>query len=93
MTFRLALVMLVALTSCSAAEPPQNSRNSYDVLLHLSSLPEQRAALATVLATPREYVPRMRQTLQTYAEQLKKDRVAANRGVYVAALVRDPSFG
>jgi hypothetical protein len=89
---RLALMVIAALTSCSAAAAAQNPRNSYDVLLHSSSLSEQRAALATVLATPSEYVPRIRQTLQTYAKQLGKNRMAANRGVYVAALVRDPLF-
>ena len=84
--------MLATLTSCRSAQAAQSPRISYDVLLHSSSLSEQRAALGTVLATPREYVPLIRRTLQTYARQVRKDRVAANRAVYVAALVRDPSF-
>jgi hypothetical protein len=92
MTFRRALVVLAALTSFRAAQAAQNPRNSYDVLLHSSSLSEQRAALGMILATPREYVPRIRRTLQTYARQVEKDRVTANRAVYVAALCRDPSF-
>jgi len=92
MTFRIALMVIVVLASRGAAQVVQNPHNIYDVLLHSSSLCEQRAALATVLATPCEYVPRIRQTLQTYPKQLEKDRVAANRAVYVAALVRDASF-
>jgi hypothetical protein len=92
MTFRIALMVFVALASRGTAQAAQSPRNLYDVLLHSSSLSEQRVALATVLATPREYVARIRQTLQTYAKQLKKDPVAANRAVYVAALVRDASF-
>jgi hypothetical protein len=85
-------MVIVVLVSRGAAQVTQNPHDIYDILLHSSSLSEQRVALATVLATPREYVPRIRQTLQTYAKQLEKDRVAANRAVYVAALVRDASF-
>jgi hypothetical protein len=65
MTFRIVLMVIVVLVSRGAAQVVQNPHDIYDVLLHSSSLSEQRVALATVLATPHEYVPRIRQTLQT----------------------------
>jgi len=92
MTFRIPAMVIVVLASRGAALAAQDPRSILDVLLHSSSVSEQRGALVTVLATPREYVPRIRQALQTYAKQLEKDPVAANRAVYVAALVRDASF-
>jgi hypothetical protein len=59
MTGRLGLMALVAITYCGAAEPAQSTRNSYDVLLRSSLLSQQRVALATVLAMPGKYAPRI----------------------------------
>jgi hypothetical protein len=52
--FRLGALIFVAITYCGAAQTARNAPNSYDLLLH-SSLSQQRAALATVLATPDQY--------------------------------------
>jgi hypothetical protein len=66
--------------------------DSYDVVLHSASVEEQRTALTAVLRSPQLYVPRIRRSLQNYPGSLRTDRTAANRAVYVGALVRDPSF-
>lgn len=86
------LPILVGLTSFSVAALGAQPRNSFDILLHSSSLSEQRAALTTILATPERYLAQIRRGLQTYPRTLEKDPVAANRTVYVAASIRDRSF-
>jgi len=75
-----------------AQEPESKQADSYDVLLHSRSLEDQHAALTTILQDQQKYVPRIQQTLRSYPRLLRTDRVAANRAVYLAALVRDPSF-
>ena len=64
----------------------------YDVLLHSRILADQREALTAILNDPEKYVPRIQQSLRKYPRLLRTDRLAANRAVYLAALVRDPSF-
>lgn len=66
--------------------------DSYDVLLHSRSLDDQRTALSAIMQDPQKYVPRIQQSLRNYPRLLRTDRVAANRAVYLSALVRDPSF-
>jgi len=72
----------------ATAEPP----DSYAVLLHSNSVASQRTALEAVLHDPQNYVPRIKQSLRDYPRLLRSDRIAANRAVYLSALVRHPSF-
>ena len=80
-----AVLAMAGSGQCAAAD-------NYDVLLRSFSLVEQRAALAAILRTPQDYLPRIQQSLRDYPRLLRADYAAANRAVYVAALVRDPSF-
>jgi hypothetical protein len=73
-------------------EPDAKQVDSYYVLLHSRSLAVQRKALTVVLNDPKRYIPRVQQSLRDYPRLLQTDTVAANRAVYVSALVRDPSF-
>ena len=89
------LLLFVSLTASAlayhqqaTAEPP----DSYDILLHSNSVASQRTALKAVLHDPQNYVPRIQQSLRDYPRLLRSDRLAANRAVYLSALVRDPSF-
>lgn len=66
--------------------------DSYDVVLHSRSLADQRKALSVILNDPQSYISRMRQSLRDYPRLLRTDHVAANRAMYLSALVRDPSF-
>jgi len=66
--------------------------DSYDLLLHSQSLPEQRAALNQILLDPKQYVQRIQQSLREYPGLLRTNPIAAKRAVYLSALVRDPSF-
>lgn len=75
-----------------AQEPQPKQADAYDVLLHSRTLADERIALAAVMQDRQKYVPRIRQSLRDYPRLLRTDRVAANRAVYVSALVRDPSF-
>jgi hypothetical protein len=86
--------ILISLLSGAAAfaDGPATARDSYDVLLHSQSVADQRKALRAILADPRRYVPRIQQSLRDYPKLLKTDPTAANRAVYVSAVVRDPSF-
>ena len=89
------LLLLVTLTASALAyaqEPTARPTDSYDVLLNSKSIGNQRTALEAVLHDPQKYVPRIQQSLRDYPRLLRSDRVAANRAVYLAALVRDPSF-
>ncbi len=90
--WRLLFVTLMASTLAYAQQPSATSNDNYRVLLHSRSLEKQRTALRAVLQDPVEYVPRIRESLRDYPRLLRTDRVAANRAVYVSALVRDPSF-
>lgn len=82
----------LTLTVLGTVQSRSRQRDSYDVLLHSRSLADQRAALTVILQNPQVYVPRIQQSLRDYPSLLRTDRIAANRAVYVAALVRDPSF-
>ena len=73
-------------------EPDAKQVDSYYVLLHSRSLAVQRKALTVVLNDPKRYIPRIQQSLRDYPRLLQTDTVAANRAVYVSALIRDPSF-
>ena len=66
--------------------------DDYDVVLRSASLAEQRSALTALLRNPADYISRIQQDLRNYPKLLKSGSTAANRAVYVAALVRDPSF-
>lgn len=81
-----ALLLACSVTIVAAADDP------YDVLLHSTSLEAQRTAVASIVARPRAYKARIQRTLRNYARLLDTDRVAANRAVYLAALIRDRSF-
>lgn len=68
------------------------STQNYTVLLHSRSLENQRAALKMVIADPGQYSLLIQQSLRQYPQLLRTDPVAANRAVYISALVRDQSF-
>lgn len=89
------LLLLVTLTASAfafAQKPTAKPTDSYDVLLHSKTLVEQSKALEVVLHDPQKYVPRIQPSLRDYPRLLRSDRLAANRAVYLSALVRDPSF-
>lgn len=88
----LLLVMLTTSALAYAQQPTEEPPDSYDVLLHSNSVASQRTALEAVLHDPQSYVPRIQQSLRDYPRLLRSDRRAANRAVYLAALMRDPSF-
>lgn len=75
-----------------AQESEPKQADSYDVLLHSRSLADQRTSLTAVLSDPQKYLPRIQQNLRDYPRLLRTDPVAANRAVYISALVGDPSF-
>lgn len=81
---------VVIVVGCARSRSTET--DSYDVLLHSRSPAEQRAALTTILCNPKEYVPRIQQSLRDYPKTVRTDWTAANRAVHVAALVRDSSF-
>jgi hypothetical protein len=85
-----AMLVLPILGYAQEQEPKQT--DSYDVLLRSRSLEDQRAAVLAIMQDPQKYVPRVQQSLRNYPRLLRTDRVAANRAVYISALVRDPSF-
>jgi hypothetical protein len=88
----LLLVMLTASALARAQQATAEPPDSYDVFLHSNSVASQRTALEAVLNEPQNYVPRIQQSLREYPRLLRSDRRAANRAVYLSALVRDPSF-
>lgn len=91
---RVALVIVVLMPCffvyAQQAQPKQH--DSYEVLLHSRSLRDQRTAIGAVLRDPQKYIPRIQQSLKDYPRLLRTDRLAANRAVYISALVRDASF-
>jgi len=93
-SFQAALLSLALTLSffgfAQQSDPKQ--ADSYDILLHSRSIADQRAALAAVMLDSQKYVTRIQQSLRDYPTLLRTDRVAANRALYVSALVRDPSF-
>jgi hypothetical protein len=82
----------LVLAICGSARAQARRLDNYDVVLHSASVEDQRTALTEVLRNPQVYVLRIRQSLQNYPGLLRTDKAAANRAVYVGALVRDPSF-
>ena len=76
----------------NAQEAESKQTDPYDVLLHSRVLTDQRTALAAIMREPQRFVPRIQRSLRDYPHLLRTDRSAANRAVYVSALVRDPSF-
>lgn len=89
---RILLVAFLALAALGSPQIGSKQRDSYDVLLHSRSLEEQRTALTEILRDPDAYLSRIQESLRDYPKTLRNDRTAANRAVYVAVLVRDPSF-
>jgi hypothetical protein len=88
-----ALIIALILSFLAyAQEPDAKQVDNYYVLLHSRSLADQRKALTAVINDPQRYVPRIQQSLRDYPRLLQTDPVAANRAIYVSALVRDPSF-
>jgi hypothetical protein len=89
-----ALVLsLFALPACAAAQSTTTvSRDEYGVLLHSRSLAEQREALHAIVADPQKYVSRIQHDLRDYPHLLSTNPRAAERVVYLSALLRDPSF-
>jgi hypothetical protein len=83
---------LAVLAFDAGAQPGAGANDPYGVMLRSASLAAQRTALAAILLAPPDYVPRIRQSLRDYPKQLQSDYQGATRAVYVAALVRDPSF-
>jgi hypothetical protein len=90
--WRFLLVTLAASTLAYAQQPAAKPTDSYDVLLRSNSIANQRTALEAILQSPEKYIPRIQQSLREYPRLLRSNRVAANRAVYLSALVRDPSF-
>jgi hypothetical protein len=88
LAFLVFLLPVAQLANVRAADAGDN----YDIALHSRSLEEQREALKAILADPEKYVPRIQQSLRDYPKLLRNDRRAADRAVYISALVRDPSF-
>jgi hypothetical protein len=89
------LFLLVTLTASALAYAQQQipgPPDSYDVLLHSKSIAHQRTALEAVLHSPEKYIPRIQQSLRGYPRLLRTDPAAANRAVYISALLRDPTF-
>jgi hypothetical protein len=84
-------MLMVALLGF-AQEPGAKQTDSYDLVLRSRSLVDQRAAVIAIMQDPQKFVPRIQQSLRDYPRLLRTDRVAANRVVYISALVRDPSF-
>lgn len=91
MAAAVAVVCVVAAASSMAAHGAP-SGDAYDVLLRSSSLDDQRAALGTIAATPRPYLPRLRQSLRDYARLIVSDPRAASRAVTLATYLRDTVF-
>ena len=90
---RSLVIVALALSALGFAQKPAAKQtDAYDVLLHSKSLADQRTALEVVLRQPEIYTPRIQQTLREYPQLLRRDRIAANRAVYLSALLRDPSF-
>jgi hypothetical protein len=91
---RLALFSLIFLlpVAAFAGESAAAASDSYDVVLHSQSLADQREALTAILESPEKYVQRIQGSLREYPRLLRTDPTAANRAVYISALVRDPSF-
>jgi hypothetical protein len=89
---RVLLVASLVLTALGSPQTGSKQRDSYDVLLHSRSLEEQRTTLTGILRDPDAYIPRIQEGLRDYPRLLRSDWIAANRAVYVAVLVRDPSF-
>jgi hypothetical protein len=89
-----ALVLsLFALPACTAAQSTTTvSMDEYGVILRSRSLADQREALQAIVADPQKYVPRIQHDLREYPRLLKTNYRAAERVVYIAALLRDPSF-
>jgi hypothetical protein len=69
-----------------------NDPDYYGILLHSQSLADQRQALEQILDNPETYVASIQRSLREYPRLLRTDPTAAERGVYLAALIRDPSF-
>jgi hypothetical protein len=87
------LVGVLMLPSWGHAQDLQPKQaDAYDVLLHSRTLTDQHTALAAVMHDAQKYVPRIQRSLRDYPRLLRTDGVAANRAVYISALVRDPSF-
>jgi hypothetical protein len=89
---RMLSVGFLALTVLGSAQTGSRHKDSYDLLLHSRSLADQRAALTAILQNPQAYVSRIQQSLRDYPSLLRRDSIAANRAVFLAALLRDPSF-
>jgi hypothetical protein len=86
------IIALILSFPAHAQEPNAKQVDSYYVLLHSRSLAVQRKALAAIINDPKRYIPRIQRSLRDYPRVLQTDPVAANRAVYVSALIRDPSF-
>lgn len=90
---RTLLIVLLTFSSFGYAQRTNHQETDpYDVLLHAQSLEDQRTALTAVMRESQKYVVRIQESLREYPRLLRRNRVAANRAVYISALVRDPSF-
>ena len=89
---RVLLVASLVLTVLGSPQVGSKQPDIYAALLHSESLQDQRTALTEILQDPEAYVPRIQESLRNYPRLLRSDRMAANRAMYVAVLVRDPSF-
>jgi hypothetical protein len=89
---RMLLSVFLVLTVLGSFQIRPKQSDTYDALLHSQSLENERTALMEILRDPDAYVPRIQDSLRNYPELLQIDSVAANRAIYVAVLVRDPSF-
>jgi hypothetical protein len=92
--FRVAsLILAVTFSFVTYAQQPEPKQvNNYYILLHSRSLADQRTALVAVMQNPQKYVSQIQESLRDYPRLLRSDRAAANRAVYISALVRDASF-
>jgi hypothetical protein len=87
-----AIVILTASVVALAQGGVASSKDSYDLLLQARSVTVQREALTAILADPQMYVPRIQHDLREYPRLLNANPKAAERVVYLSALVRDRSF-
>lgn len=87
-----AILILLLSVVAAFADGPATAKDSYDALLHSQSVADQREALRVILADPEKYVPQIQRDLREYPHLLNTNPAAAERVVYLSALVRDPSF-
>ena len=89
---RILGLLIVALAASGAAAGGLAQGEALERLLHSGALDDQRKALNQILANPSSYTSRLQRLLREYPKLVRTEWQAANRAVYTAALLRDPSY-